>query len=98
MNGLQAVQMVQSESFDLIFMDCAMPVMDGYQATQTIREIPNIGNSIPIVAMTAHAMVKDREKSLAAGMNEHLTKPIRFAEIKAIIEKYFGTELASEEN
>ena len=78
-NGQEALdKLSQDHSFSLILMDCQMPVMDGYQATEQIRQ-GQAGNNnigIPIVAMTANAMQGDREKCLAAGMNDYLTKPI----------------------
>ncbi|MBF0369344.1 MAG: response regulator [Magnetococcales bacterium] len=74
-NGLEAVQMVGMEAYDLVLMDIQMPQMDGYAATRKIRENPKRRN-LPIIAMTAHAMHRDREKSLAAGMDAHIAKPI----------------------
>lgn len=79
-NGLEAVQKVTQQSthkksFDAVLMDIQMPEMDGIQATQKIRANP-LYKELPIIAMTAHAMVGDKEKSLNAGMNEHITKPI----------------------
>jgi CheY-like chemotaxis protein len=79
-NGLQAVQKITQQSthkkmFDAVLMDIQMPEMDGIQATQEIRTHPQY-KDLPIIAMTAHAMVGDKEKSLHAGMNEHITKPI----------------------
>ncbi len=76
-NGAKAVEKVQEEHYDMIFMDIQMPVMDGLAATRTIRKMedPAVRN-IPIVAMTAHAMSGDRTRSLAAGMNGHITKPV----------------------
>lgn len=74
-NGLEAIEHVQQTDFDAILMDCHMPLMDGYQATQEIRKLPK-GGDIPILAMTANAMQEDREKSLKAGMNDHIDKPI----------------------
>ena len=72
-NGKIALNMLKKQQYDLILMDIQMPVMDGYEATTIIRQQ---GNNIPIIAMTAHAMSEDKEKSLKVGMNEHITKPI----------------------
>jgi signal transduction histidine kinase/DNA-binding response OmpR family regulator/HPt (histidine-containing phosphotransfer) domain-containing protein len=74
-NGAQAIQMVTSKDYDLVFMDMQMPVMDGITATKSIRSNPRY-KSLPIIAMTANAMDRDREACLAAGMNDHLGKPI----------------------
>jgi PAS domain S-box-containing protein len=74
-NGKEAVAIASAEPFDLILMDVQMPVMDGLTATRLIRENLEL-KDVPIIAMTAHAMQGDKEKSLAAGMNDHLTKPI----------------------
>ena len=74
-NGRECVERVHAEPFDLVLMDIQMPVMDGITATKLIRADSRF-QSLPIVAMTAHAMSEDRERSLDAGMNDHLTKPI----------------------
>ncbi|GAK86730.1 sensory box histidine kinase [Vibrio ponticus] len=74
-NGQEAVDKVLAHPFDLVLMDIQMPVMDGYQATRTIRNTGKY-DSLPIIAMTANAMSGDREKCLEAGMNAHLPKPI----------------------
>ncbi len=74
-NGQIAIDKLQIENFDAILMDIQMPVLDGLSATKKIRQL-NIHAGKPIIAMTAHAMTGEREKSLAAGMNEHLSKPI----------------------
>ena len=78
-NGLEALQCLQEQVFDVVLMDCQMPVMDGYTATQKIRELSEEYSNIYIIAMTANAMKGDREKCLNAGMNDYLTKPIDFA-------------------
>jgi two-component system sensor histidine kinase/response regulator len=76
-NGAEAIEAVKSQPFDLIFMDVQMPVMDGLVATQRIRALETCGKEeLPIIAMTAHAMKGDYEKSIEAGMNDHITKPI----------------------
>ncbi|MDR2727452.1 MAG: response regulator, partial [Deltaproteobacteria bacterium] len=76
-NGQEAVDLFQQKDFDLILMDIQMPVMDGAEATRLIRASSKAGaDTVPILAMTAHAMESDREKSLNVGMNDHLTKPI----------------------
>ncbi len=75
-NGLEAVEKAEKQEFDLILMDIQMPVMDGLEATRRIRAMPHVRPDLPIIAMTAHALVDDKEKSLEAGMDEHITKPI----------------------
>jgi PAS domain S-box-containing protein len=75
-NGLEAVQAVAARPFDAVLMDIQMPVMDGYTAARKIRQSASDTRDIPILAMTAHAMAGDEEKSLQAGMNGHITKPI----------------------
>ncbi|MDR1109714.1 MAG: response regulator [Deltaproteobacteria bacterium] len=79
-NGQQALTMVQDGGYDLVLMDIQMPEMDGITAAKAIRELPGL-EGLPIVAMTAHAMIGDREESLAAGMNDHITKPIDLREL-----------------
>ncbi|HEX7439612.1 MAG TPA: response regulator, partial [Caldimonas sp.] len=74
-NGAQAVAMAQARVYDLILMDVQMPEVDGLQATRTLRGTPN-GRTVPIVAMTANAFGEHREECLAAGMNDHIAKPV----------------------
>ncbi|MEC4727021.1 response regulator [Shewanella sp. D64] len=74
-NGQEAIDCLQKESFDGVLMDCQMPVMDGYTATKKIRQMQGL-STLPIVAMTANAMAGDREKAIASGMTDHIPKPI----------------------
>ncbi len=74
-NGQEAVDLLATETFDAVLMDIQMPVMDGYQATRVIRDQLEL-TELPIIALTANALIEDREKSLEAGMNAHLNKPI----------------------
>ncbi len=75
-NGSEAVDAVQRTAYDAIVMDVQMPIMDGYEATRRIRALESSGTRVPIIAMTANAMAEDERKSLAAGMDAHITKPI----------------------
>jgi signal transduction histidine kinase/ActR/RegA family two-component response regulator len=86
-NGKEALDMLQAGDFELVLMDIQMPVMDGISATMEIRKIERFKN-LPIIAMTAHAMSGDREKSLAAGMNDHITKPIDVKTLYATLQKW----------
>ena len=79
--------MLARESFDGVLMDCQMPVMDGYAATRALRAHPR-WQTLPVIAMTANAMVGDREKVLAAGMNDHIAKPINVAEMFATLARW----------
>lgn len=89
-NGREAVDALEKEKFDLVLMDIQMPVMDGFAATREIRKsgVPDL----PIVAMTAHALIGDREKSIDAGMNDHITKPIDPAELSRVLVKWIPAE------
>ena len=86
-NGQEALDWLERETFDLVLMDCQMPVMDGYAATRELRERPQ-WRELPVIAMTANAMVGDREKVLAAGMNDHIAKPIKVDELFATIARW----------
>lgn len=85
-DGEQAVALARSEAPDLILMDISLPGLDGWEATRLLKAMPET-RSIPIIALTAHAMAGDREKSLAAGCNDYDTKPIDF---RRLLEKIQG--------
>jgi CheY-like chemotaxis protein len=88
-NGKEVIEAIQSRPYDLIFMDCHMPVMDGYQATSFIRESKSVINSrIPIIAMTANAMKGDRERTLQAGMDDYISKPLDIKKVKVLLSKW----------
>jgi signal transduction histidine kinase len=88
-NGYEVLDALQRQSYDLVFMDCAMPEMDGFTAAATIRECeaPH-GTTLPIVAMTASALPDDRDACLAAGMNDYLSKPVQIQDLAAMLQKW----------
>jgi two-component system, sensor histidine kinase and response regulator len=87
-NGREAVIAVKENSYDAVLMDVQMPVMDGYTASREIRNLKSEIRNIPIIAMTAHAMAGDEQKSLAAGMNDHVTKPIDPDQLFAALQRW----------
>jgi len=86
-NGQEAIDILAQQSFDAVLMDCQMPVMDGYTATSILRQDPRFA-TLPIIAMTANAMSRDRERVLAVGMNDHITKPLDVSTMFATIAKW----------
>jgi signal transduction histidine kinase/DNA-binding response OmpR family regulator len=86
-NGLEAVQAIMRVSYDLVFMDCQMPEMDGYEATRTIRQLENGHKRTTIIAMTANAMEGDREKCLEAGMDDYIPKPLNSEKLRSVMEQ-----------
>jgi two-component system, sensor histidine kinase and response regulator len=92
-NGEEALAAYESTRFDLILMDVQMPKMDGFKATGAIRaKEATQGGRTPIIAVTAHAMKGDREKCIAAGMDDYLTKPLRFADLADLLRMYAGPQ------
>jgi len=93
-NGQQALDAINQNDYDLVFMDCHMPVMDGYQATRAIREweAKNSLPRTPIVAMTANVLQSDREKCLQAGMDDYLSKPIQLQKIIDILQQWIPAQ------
>jgi CheY-like chemotaxis protein len=88
-NGREALEMLSRERFDGVLMDCQMPIMDGYAATRALRQRSEL-RDLPVIAMTANAMVGDRDKVLAAGMNDHVAKPINFDILFATLARWVG--------
>ena len=94
-NGGEAVEVAMSQDYDLILMDCQMPVLDGYQATAEIRRMErenNQGRHTPIIALTANALKGDKEKCLAAGMDDYMSKPFRVSAIRTMIEHWVSVQ------
>lgn len=85
-NGREAVEAFERGQFDVILMDLQMPAMDGFEATRTIRAKESSGR-IPVIALTAHAFAEDRERCLQAGMDEHVSKPIKVSELRSVLER-----------
>jgi PAS domain S-box-containing protein len=86
-DGQEALDMLEAEPFDGVLMDCQMPVLDGFAATRALRRQPRL-RDLPVIAMTANAMVGDREAVLAAGMNDHIAKPIKVEEMFATLARW----------
>ena len=101
-NGIQAIESLKKQSYDMVLMDIQMPEMDGYSATRQIRE--ELKSTIPVIAMTAHAMSGEKEKCIKSGMNDYISKPIDEEILFDIIQKYsspgslYGNESQSKNN
>jgi CheY-like chemotaxis protein len=87
-NGIEAVKALGEEQYDLVFMDVQMPELDGFGATKKIRELEAAtGAHVSIIAMTAHAMAGDRERCVAAGMDDYLSKPISYKAVEQVLKR-----------
>ncbi len=87
-NGREAVEQINAEPYDLILMDLQMPDVDGFEATRQIRRLPGDRGRTPIIALTAHALARDREKCLRVGMNDFLSKPVDSRHLRTLIQRY----------
>jgi CheY-like chemotaxis protein len=95
--GKEAVEMIELLPYDLVFMDCQMPEMDGFEATRLVRQKEMVtGRHVPIVAMTAHAMQGDRENCLAAGMDDYIAKPVQQQQLSLALETFASTSVEAE--
>jgi len=86
-NGEEAIEMIKKQAFDLVLMDCQMPVMDGYKATELVREFKS-QQELPIIALTADAMPEDKIKAKRAGFNEHLAKPVELTKLTECLNQF----------
>jgi two-component system sensor histidine kinase/response regulator len=94
-NGREALDALSQRSYGLVFMDCQMPEMDGFEACREIRS-RDLGNTrIPIVAITANAMKGDRERCMAAGMDDYVSKPFKQDDLRAAIEKWIPVAVSA---
>jgi signal transduction histidine kinase/CheY-like chemotaxis protein len=89
-NGQEALAAVAKQDYDLVLMDCQMPVMDGFEATAKIRHAEGPSRRLPVVAVTANALADDRARCLAAGMDDYLTKPVRRTQLEALVRRMLG--------
>ena len=90
-NGQKALEKLRERSYDVVLMDIQMPIMDGYETTRLIRN--ELRSDVPIIAMTAHALVGEREKCLRAGMNDFIAKPFQLDELRRVLRKYLASSL-----
>jgi PAS domain S-box-containing protein len=99
-DGLEALEALRTFPYDLVLMDCQMPEMDGYAATREIRNPASkvLNHQIPVIAMTAHALIGDREKCLEAGMNDYISKPVNTKILSRTLERWLSASLNGKEN
>ena len=95
-DGREAVKMVEMSSYDVVFMDCQMHGMDGYEATAEIRLHEGDTVHVPIIAVTAYAMKEDRERCLEAGMDDYISKPLQPNDLRVALERWVASHGSSE--
>jgi hypothetical protein len=91
--GAEAVAMLGRGHYDAVLMDCQMPEMDGYEASRQIRHDERGGRHVPIIAMTADMVPGERERCLAAGMDDHISKPVKLHVVAAVLERWLATRV-----
>jgi CheY-like chemotaxis protein len=85
-NGQEALDLLKQQNYDIVLMDCQMPILDGYETTHAIRQLEiSSQHKTIVIGLTANAMKGDREKCLAAGMNDYLSKPVALEELSAML-------------
>jgi CheY-like chemotaxis protein/HPt (histidine-containing phosphotransfer) domain-containing protein len=87
-NGKEALDLVTNKNYDLVFMDCQMPIMDGYEAASKIRLLRDSSAKVPIVAMTAHVTMGEKDKCISSGMDDYMSKPFLIADLANMVEKW----------
>jgi len=92
-NGEQALAMLSQQNYDIVLMDCQMPVIDGYTATQELRRREGSNRHTVVIALTANAMPEDREKCLASGMDDYISKPINLSLLDALLQRWTGSRV-----
>ncbi|MDH5632115.1 MAG: response regulator [Gammaproteobacteria bacterium] len=95
-NGEEAIKAVMNKDYDIVFMDCQMPIMGGYEATENIRKLPGEKARTVIIAMTANAMASDRQRCFDSGMDDYLSKPIDIGQLDAMLKKWLARDDADD--
>lgn len=97
-NGEEALQAMKANHYDLVLMDCEMPVLDGFSATQQLRiwEVSNQRRRTPVVALTAHILAEHKERARLAGMDGHMSKPVELSQLRELIEHWVAHREANQ--